>query len=70
MTVNFLNGQGVPDVVQGKQIQLGTMRLQVRYLASLNGHCGVLWCRSKMQPGSRIACGCGVGRQLQLRLDP
>ena len=28
---------GVPIVAQGKQIQLGTMKLQVRPLASLSG---------------------------------
>ena len=40
---------GVPVVAQQKQIQLGTMRLQVRALASLSGlriqHCCELWCR-------------------------
>ena len=36
-------------MAQWKQIHLGTMRLQVRSLASLNGlriwHCRELWCR-------------------------
>ena len=44
---------GVPVVVQQKWIQLGTMRLQVRSLASLRGSriwcCCELWCRSQMQ---------------------
>ena len=56
----FLNSAclGVPFVAQWKQIQLGTMRLWVRSLAWLNG--------------LRIlrSCGCGVGRQHQLRFDP
>ena len=40
---------GVPVVVQRKQIQLGTMRLWVQSLASLSGsriwRCRELWCR-------------------------
>ena len=40
---------GVPVVAQQKRIQLGTMRLQVRSLASLSGlmiwRCCELWCR-------------------------
>ena len=48
----------VPVVAQRKQIRLGTMKLRVRSLALLSGlriwHC----------------CGCGVGQQQQLRLDP
>jgi len=36
-------------MVQWKQIRLGTMRLWVRFLASLSGlkiwHCRELWCR-------------------------
>ena len=51
--------QGVPIVVQWKQIQLGTLRLWVRSLASLSGlkiwHCHKLWCRSQMRLGSGIA---------------
>ena len=46
-------------MVQGKQIQLGTMRLRVRSLASLSGlriwRRRELWCRSQTQPGSGIA---------------
>ena len=42
---------GVPIVAQWKQIQLITMGLQVRSLASLTGlriqHCHELWCRSQ-----------------------
>ena len=43
----------------GKQIQLGTMRFQVRSLASLSGlrirFCRGLWCGSQTQLGSGIA---------------
>ena len=50
---------GVTVVAQGKQIQLGTMRLQVRSLALLTGLriwcCRKLWGRSQMQLGSGIA---------------
>ena len=50
--------KAVPVVAQRKRIRLGTMRFQVRFLASLSGL------------RIRYCCGCGVGRQLQLRLDP
>ena len=40
---------GVPVMAQQKQIQLGTMRLLVQFLASLSGlrirHCHEVWCR-------------------------
>ena len=49
---------GVPVPAQRKRIQLGTMRLPVRSLASLNG-LRILHC-----------CGCGVGRQLKLQFNP
>ena len=39
---------GVPIVAQGKPIWLGTMKLRVRFLASLSGL--QIWC----------CCGCGV----------
>ena len=46
-------------MVQQKQIQLGTMRLRIRYLALLSWLripcCLELWCRSQMQLGSGIA---------------
>ena len=46
-------------MVQWKQIQLGTMRLQVRSLALLSGlrirYRHELWCRSQMQLGSGVA---------------
>ena len=50
--------EGVPTVVQQKQIRLVSMRMQVRSLASLNGL--VIWCchelcRSQMQLGSCVA---------------
>ena len=49
----------VPIVAQWKQIQLGTMRLQVRSLASISGlrirRCQELWCRSQTWLGSGIA---------------
>ena len=50
---------GVPIVAQGKQIQLGTMRLRVRSLASLHGlkirHCCELWCRPQTWLKSGVA---------------
>ena len=50
---------GVPVMAWWKQIQLGTMRLQVQSLALLSGlrirRCRELWCRSQIQLGSRIA---------------
>ena len=45
----FKNIYGVPIVAQQKKIRWGTMRLQVRSLASFSGlrirHCHGLWCR-------------------------
>jgi len=45
-------------MAQQKRIQLGTMRLQVQSLASLNGlsiwHCCELWCRLRTWLGSGI----------------
>ena len=42
-----------------KQIQLGTMRLQVRSLALISGlriqHCHELWCRLQTRLGSHVA---------------
>ena len=50
---------GVPIVVQQKRIQLVSMRMQVRSLASLSGlriqRCCELWGRSQMLPGSLVA---------------
>ena len=64
---------GVPVLVQGKQIRLGTMRLWVRSLALLSGlrsgiavSCGV----GHRHGSDPSCCGCGVGQWLQLRLDP
>ena len=49
----------VPVMAQRKQIQLGTMRLRVWSLASLNGlriqYCHELWCRSQMWLRSGVA---------------
>ena len=49
----------VPIMVQWKRIQLGTVRLQVRSLASLSGlrvrSCLELWCRSQMLLRSGVA---------------
>ena len=46
-------------MAQQKQIRLGTMRLQVRSLASPSGlgiqHCRELWCRSQMWLGFCVA---------------
>ena len=51
-------------MVQQKQIQLETMGLRVRSLASLSGlrirHCRELWCRSQIQLRSRIAVAVAV----------
>ena len=55
----------VPTVVQGKWIQLVSMRMQVQSLALLSGsgilHCCELWCRLQMWLRSGIAVNCGVG---------
>ena len=55
---------GVPIVVQGKQIPLGSMRTPVGSLASLSGlriqHCHELWCRLKVQLGSGVAVAVAV----------
>ena len=51
-------------MAQQKRIQLGTMRLPVRSLASLSGlrilHCHELWCRSQKQLGSGITVAVAV----------
>ena len=51
--------QGVPIMVQQKQIRLGTMRLWIQSLALLGGlriwRCHELWYRTQMQLGSGIA---------------
>ena len=49
---------GVPIMAQQKWIQLGTMQLWVRSLASFNRL--RIWC----------CCGSGIGWQLKLRFDP
>ena len=52
---------GVPILAQRKQIQLGTMSLRVRSLASLSGLrirrrlCRELWCRLQTRLGSCVA---------------
>ena len=50
---------GVPVVVQGKRIQIGTMRFRVRSLALLSWLrilcCHELWCRWQRQLWSRVA---------------
>ena len=50
---------GVPIVAQRKRIQLGTMRSQVRSLASLSGleiwGCRELWCSLQRQLASYVA---------------
>ena len=54
--VHFLE---VPVVADWKRIWLGTMRLRVRFLASLSGLniqcCHELWCRLQMRLGSCVA---------------
>ena len=50
---------GVPIVVQWKQTQVVSMRMQVQSMALLIGlriwHCHKLWCRLQMRLGSCIA---------------
>ena len=50
---------GVPVVAQWKRIGLGSMRMQVRFLAWISGLriqcCCELWCRLQMQLRSRVA---------------
>ena len=57
--INKILKVGVPVMGQQKRIQQGTMRLQVRSLASLSGLriwcCRELWCRSQTWLGSHIA---------------
>ena len=62
---------GFPIVVQRKQIQLVSVRMQVWSLASLRG-LGIQRCRERCvshRHGSDPSC-CGVGRQLELQFDP
>ena len=58
----------------GLRTLLVSMRMWVQSLALLSGlripRCGKLQCRSKMWFGSGVAVSWGVGRQLQLLLDP
>ena len=65
-----IENRGVPVVAQWKQIHLGTVRLWVRSLASLSGlricRCRELRYRSQVWLRSHVACGSGVGQQLQL----
>ena len=57
--VIYKKKKGVPIVVKQKQIRLGTMRLRVRFLASLSGlkirYCRELWCRLQMKLGPDVA---------------
>ena len=66
--------EGVPAVVQRKQIQLGTMRSQVRSLGLLSGlkiwRCHELECKVTDVVRILSGCGCGCGWQLQLQFDP
>ena len=59
MTQSLKTMTRVPVMAQRKQIQLGTMRLQVQSLAWLRGLriwcCHELWCRSQMRLGSGVA---------------
>ena len=58
-------GFGVPVVAQQKRIRPGTMRLQVRSLASLSGlriqHCCEPWRRSQTRLRSGIAVAVAQG---------
>ena len=73
--VNKMEKRGVRVVAQRKQIRLGSIRLQVRSLASsLSGlrtrRCRELWCRLQTRLRIPCCCGCGLGPQQQLQLDP
>ena len=61
-------------VAQWKRIQLGTMRLWVRFLAELGRlriwYCRGLWCRSQMQLGSSVAVPLAQGGGYRSELDP
>ena len=53
-----LQGMEIPSWLSGYHIQLGTMRLQVRSLASLSGlmiwPCCELWCKSQTELRSGV----------------
>ena len=57
---------GIPVVAQQKQIQVVSMRMQVRSLASLNvlwiWRCPEMWCRSQMQLRSHAAVAVAQAR--------
>ena len=57
-TIKQNSHMGVPIVVQWKRIQLVSLRMWIRSLASISGlriqRCSELWCRSKMRLGSGI----------------
>ena len=57
--LKYMSKNGVSVMAQWKLIQLGTMRLWVRFLTSLSGLriscCCELWCRQQTRLGSRIA---------------
>ena len=59
MMLKKITSQGVLIVVQQKQIQLVSIRMRVRSLASINGlrihRCHELWCRSKTWLRSCVA---------------
>ena len=50
---------GIPVMAQQKRVQIESMRMWVRSLASLSGlriwHCHELWCRSQMRRSSDLA---------------
>ena len=55
---NLNYSEGVPVVVQQKQIQLETMRLQIQSLALLSG--SRIWCCCELWYRSQIWLGFGV----------
>ena len=62
---------GVPVMAQWLTNLTRNHEVRVRSLPLLSGlSCCELWCRLQMWLGSLCFCGSGVGRQLQLRLDP
>ena len=57
--LSFKDYTGFPIVVQQKQIQLVSIKMQVQSLALLSElaiwHCHELWCRSQIWLGSCVA---------------
>ena len=65
--------EGIPIVEQQKWIRLGSMRIRVRFLASLSGlrirHSRELWCRSQTWLGCGEAGMCSFDWTLNLEIS-